>query len=470
MDRLKSLFFKYFSCSPDSILPITGSGSSRKYVRLTSKAGNAVGVIGTDRKENDTFIYIARTLRENNIRVPRIYGVSENGMAYLQEDLGNTLLLNSLHTPDQEQLLTEVMQTLPKIQYAPIDPARLYPVSKMEKRHVMWDLNYFKYCFLKTAGIQFDEDRLENDFNQLAYDICKGQLQGLIYRDCQSRNIMVNNGKAWWIDFQSMRQGPVLYDIASFLWQARAGFSAEDRERFANIYFESLKPYTNYSTDQLRAMLPLMVLFRTLQVLGAYGLRGLTERKATFIESIPGALSNLNELIHAGIIANYPELEKCAKELVELPRFSTQKHTKILNIKVFSFSYKLGYPEDLSGNGGGFMFDCRALHNPGRYDEYKKLTGRDKPVIDFLEQQGEIQPFLNAAASITDSTIQKYIKRGFDSLQIGFGCTGGRHRSVYSAEHMAHHIASKFGNRVNVTLIHREQGIQETITHSDETV
>lgn len=463
MDRLKTLFFRHFSCLPDTIIPITGSGSGRTYLRLTCKTGSAVGVIGTDRKENDTFIYIGRTLRQQGISTPLIYEVSDDGMAYLQEDLGNTPLINILHTPGTEKLIEEVMRTLPQIQFAHIDSDMLYPVREMSERHVMWDLNYFKYCFLKAADIQFDEDKLEDDFKRLANHICSGQAQGLIYRDCQSRNIMVCDDKVWWIDFQSMRRGPVLYDAASFLWQSRARFTAEERDRYAEIYCESLRQHTGHTKEQLLEMLPIMVLFRTLQVLGAYGLRGLTEHKAHFLESIPGAIANLNELRCAGTIDEYPELKRAAQKLSEMPRFAPIMPSGKLHVKVFSFSYKKGYPEDLSGNGGGFMFDCRALHNPGRYEEYKPLTGRDKPVIDFLEQRGEIQPFLNAAFSITDTAIEKYISRGFDSLQIGFGCTGGRHRSVYSAEHMAHHIADKFGNRVKVSLIHREQQISETL-------
>lgn len=463
MDRLKSLFQTYFSCQPHTVTPITGSGSGRTYVRLTGAHGSAIGVIGTDRKENDTFIYIDHVLNRSGIDVPQIFDVSSDGMAYLQEDLGDTSLFSLLHTPVADRYVKQVMCKLPALQFAPLEANKMYPVQQMTSRHVMWDLNYFKYCFLKPAAAGFDEEKLENDFNRLTQDICTGQIAGFIYRDCQSRNIMIKDESIRWIDFQSMRIGPVLYDIASFLWQARAGFTAEERSKYAELYFENLRAYTNVPIADMRDMLPVMVLFRTLQVLGAYGLRGLTEHKAHFIESIPGALANLQSLIEDGVLSLYPELERVAVALTDSTRFAAHVPTNMLNVSVFSFSYKKGYPEDLSGNGGGFMFDCRALHNPGRYDEYKSLTGRDRSVIDFLEERQEVQPFLAAASMLTHPAVDKYIKRGFSSLQIGFGCTGGRHRSVYCAEHMAHNIAKKFGDRVKVTLIHREQGITEQL-------
>ena len=134
---------------------------------------------------------------------------------------------------------------------------------------------------------------------------------------------------------------------------------------------------------------------------------------------------------------------------------------KQLTVKVISFSYRRGIPEDNSGNGGGYVFDCRYVHNPGRYDEYKPLTGLDQPVIDFLEKDGEITEFLTNIYALTDAHVKRYIERGFTNLMICFGCTGGQHRSVYSAQHTAEHIHKKFG--VRVELIHREQNVEQTL-------
>lgn len=465
MDSLKELYHNHFGSECASVSPIVGSASDRRYFRLCGPAGSAIGVLGTDRRENETFTYIDSLMRERGIDAPRIYGVSPDGMAYLQQDLGDVSLLNLLHTPQGDALVRRVMETLPDIQFGlHIDDSRLYPVRQMGLREAMWDLNYFKYCFLKVTGLTFDEEALENDFRSLAEELWKENgLMAYIYRDCQSRNVMVNDGRIWWIDFQSMRRGPVLYDVASFLWQARAGFSGAEREAFADVYHASLQRYVRCGRDEFHRMLRRMALMRTLQVLGAYGLRGLTEHKARFVQTIPAALANAVSLCTEDTARAFPELTRILREAASLERFRPSPSDGKLYVSVFSFSYKKGYPEDLSGNGGGFMFDCRAMHNPGRYDEYKPLTGRDIPVIEFLENRGEVQPFLEAARTLCDPAVDRYIKRGFTSLQIGFGCTGGRHRSVYCAEKMGQHLAGKFGDKAIITLIHREQGITETL-------
>lgn len=465
MDSLKNLYLSHFGQECESATPIVGSASDRRYMRLSGPAGPAIGVLGTDRQENATFIYIDESMRANGINAPEIYGVSEDGMAYLQQDLGDVSLLTLLHTPEGDAHVREVMRKLPDIQFGlGVDERRLYPVRDMNESVAMWDLHYFKYCFLKATGIEFDESALERDFATLIGSIWHGSPVSMIYRDCQSRNIMVHDDRVWWIDFQSMRKGPVLYDVASFLWQARAGFDDDERAEFSAVYHDSLNRYVpGFSRSDFDIMTRRMALMRTLQVLGAYGLRGLTERKAKFVQSIPAALANAVSLTESEAGKSCPELARVIRRTAGMERFSPTRQDGRLQVKVFSFSYKKGYPEDLSGNGGGFMFDCRAMHNPGRYEEYKALTGRDKPVISFLEKQGEVQPFLDAAMELADPAVDRYIRRGFTSLQIGFGCTGGRHRSVYCAEKMARHLADRFGDLADITLIHREQDIKEKL-------
>jgi len=399
-------------------------------------------------------------MRKHGVDMPEVYGASSDGMSYLQQDLGGTSLFSLLHTPQGDAYVKDVMRKLPKLQMGvKIDESRLYPVKDMTREVAMWDLNYFKYCFAKAVGAAMDEQALEADFQSLLDDLWTHGINGLVYRDCQSRNIMISAGKVWWIDFQGMRKGPVLYDVASFLWQARACFTDAERRAYAEVYRQSLREYVQVGRDAFDAMLRKMALLRTLQVLGAYGLRGLIEHKAHFVLSIPCALANALALLGSGLGGSYPELQRVLREIASQDRFKSREVTGKLHVQVFSFSYKRGYPEDLSGNGGGFMFDCRAMHNPGRYDRYKPLTGRDAAVIEFLEERGEVQPFLKAVEALTDPAVQRYVSRGFTSLQIGFGCTGGRHRSVYCAEHLAAHIAAKFGRDVIVTLIHREQNI-----------
>ena len=331
--------------------------------------------------------------------------------------------------------------------------------SPFSDRLVRWDLNYFKYDFLKPAGIQFDEDRLEDDFERLIEQLASPVFrQGLMYRDFQSRNIMVKENKLWLIDFQGARKGPMLYDAVSFIWQAKAPFSYEERERLGEYYLSLLSLGNEVEAKGMY----IMQVFRTLQVLGAYGFRGLIERKSHFLESIPMAISNLNYLKEKGRLNNYPEIARIASKLEFFNRESSPltKDDKgnqcKLTVSVSSFSYKKGYPVNKDGNGGGFMFDCRGIHNPGRYDEYKKLTGRDREVIEFLDRTNEANDFICRAVDIVVPSIEKYMERGFSSLQVGFGCTGGRHRSVFCTERFGEIIRKRFP-QINVEIHHKEE-------------
>lgn len=462
---LAELYKERFGYCPENVTELPAGGSHRIYYRLSGRGLQpAVGVAGTDVAENRAFIYLAERLKAASVCVPELYAVSDDSLFYLQEDLGDVQLFGELNKPDGRNWVAEAVSELPRLQTAPgIDWTKPFLQKSFCLRQALWDLNYFKYCFLKGAGEEFDEDRLEDDFLRFAGVLTEypDSLSGLMYRDCQSRNVMIHNGRCYWIDFQGARPGCVLYDLASFLWQAKARFSPEFRREMTNLYLAELGRLREFDTQEARRLLGGFVFFRTLQVLGAYGFRGLTEHKAHFITSIPAALSNLAALLDRGAARDYPELERCCRALCSGRYAMEPEASDALCVEVISFSFKKGYPEDLSGNGGGFMFDCRALHNPGRYDEYKPLTGRDEPVIRFLEERGETQPFLRHAWELTDPAVERYLSRGFTHLQIGFGCTGGRHRSVYSAERTAAHLREKFGGKVAVRLVHREHGIEE---------
>ena len=352
---------------------------------------------------------------------------------------------------------------LPDVQFSGavgLDFNKCYPLAEFDTRTIMWDLNYFKYCFLKATGIEFQEDLLEDDFQAMSEVLMRSQSSTFMYRDFQSRNVMlVNNNEPWFIDFQGGRKGPFYYDVASFLWQAKANMPDSLRDELINEYIDSLRKYKPVDEEYFHEQLRHFVLFRTLQVLGAYGFRGYFEKKPHFMQSVPYAVANLRTLLKEPY-PEYPYLSKLLKELVEMKQFSDelQKHT--LTVKVMSFAYKKGIPNDTSGNGGGYVFDCRAVNNPGKYERYKPFTGLDQQVIKFLEDDGEIITFLDHAYELVDSTVKRYIERGFTNLMVCFGCTGGQHRSVYSAQHMAEHINEKFN--VKVELIHREQNIEQT--------
>ena len=450
-------------------IPLAGAGSARRYFRSSvphPDLGHIIKVESEDSRENETFISLARMFREEGIDVPRIFEVSEDRNTYFIEELGKTDLFSLVGTIDFEPLASEALKGLARLQTLPSEKWEgLVDHPQFSVRQIMFDLDYFKYSFLKPSDIVFDEERLQDDLERLAADIfsCSGEMSGFMYRDFQSRNVMVNGGRPWFIDFQGGRRGPALYDAVSFLWQAKAALPDDMKRRLLDVYAEEYERLTGLSRGKLLESLDLFVLFRTLQVLGAYGMRGLTQRRAHFLQSIPAGLANLRGLLDLELMARYPELREACRALCSLKRFASQEFDDgRLHIRVMSFSYKKGYPENLTANGGGFMFDCRAMHNPGRYAEYKALTGRDKQVADFLEERGEVFVFLDAAWQLIDRAAERYISRGFTSLDVGFGCTGGQHRSVYCAERTARHLHERFPEAV-VHLIHREQNVDEIL-------
>lgn len=460
----QQLFIKFFSREPDSVTAIALSGSHRRYFRLVSGADSVIGVEGTDIDENLAFLSLDRHFSSKGIRVPKILAVSSDSMTYLLEDLGDEILFARR---DDTDLLEKTVRALPKIQCEGAEGLNwrlCYPQSEFDARMVGFDLNYFKYCYLKRSGVEFNEVRLQDDFDALSEDLLEGMkdCNTFMYRDFQARNVIIRDGEPHFIDFQGGRRGPLQYDLASFVWQAKAGYSPELRERLVSAYLDELEKYLpGLDREEFCDRLQLFVLFRTLQVLGAYGYRGLTEGKPHFIESIPYALENLRSLLP---LPQYPYLSDVLLSLTEQMPASepiSPESAAELAVDVWSFSYKKGIPADESGNGGGYVFDCRYVNNPGRYEQYRNLTGRDREVIDFLEKDGEITVFLKNVDALVDAHVRRFVQRGFTHLTVCFGCTGGHHRSVYSAEHVARRLAAKFG--VTVRLHHRELGIEETL-------
>ena len=433
-----------------------------------------MGVTGTDVKENNAFITLAAHFRSQGLPVPEVLAVSEDGISYLQEDLGDLLLADLVAAAHKnggieeggqlEALLCRTTGLLPKIQFegaSGLDFSVCYPQPSFDRRMVMFDLNYFKYCFLKPSGIEFNEIDLQDDFERFADELLKDEGETFLYRDFNARNVMIKDGEPYFIDFQGGRRGPIYYDVASFIWQARARYPQWLKEKMLGSYLDSLASYVEVDRDAFKERLKMFRLFRTLQVLGAYGFRGLVEQKAQFVVSIPQALADLKTLL-AEMPDDYPYMFEVLRKMTALPRFAVQSEDGRLEVKVYSFSFKKGIPQDMSGNGGGYVFDCRSIHNPGRYEPYRKLTGRDEPVIRFLEDDGEIIGFLEHVYGVVDPHVETYSRRGFTSLMVSFGCTGGQHRSVYCAEHLAHHLAEKYPE-IRVCLIHREQNIEEIL-------
>ncbi|MBO5865341.1 MAG: phosphotransferase [Bacteroidaceae bacterium] len=469
MEKLKDLYARMCGCAPQSVVRLTGDGSNRVYYRMTG-VSSVIGVVGTSVEENRAFVALSKAFRSAGVAAPAVLAVSDDDLCYLQDDLGDSSLYgvmtgareSGVFESAQTELLCRVVAELPKIQFGVakyFDFSLCYPVSDFNERTVMWDLNYFKYCFLKGVGVEFNENRLEDEFVKLTTMLLSDNDNIFLYRDFQSRNVMLKDGEPYFIDFQGGRRGPVYYDIASFVGQARAKYTAAAVDVMLEAYLDALAGYKTVDRVYFMKMLSLFRVFRLLQNLGAYGYRGLFERKKAFVESIPAALAQLQEQLDV-VDGMFPYISSLVREIAMLPMF-VRSESKELTVDVMSFSYKRGIPDDISGNGGGFVFDCRAIHNPGRYEPYKKLTGMDEPVIKFLETESNIVGFLEHAYALVDEMVDTYKSRGFTHIQVCCGCTGGQHRSVYSAEHIARHIADKFGVRVVVT--HKMQGVHYVI-------
>lgn len=510
MDKLIELYTEWAGAEPAGVEKLPVQGSNRAYYRLTDADGmSVVGCVGTSRDENHAFIYLARHFAKRRIPVPKLLAVSGDELRYLQEDLGKQSLFDAIHggreaggryNQREKRLLVSAIRELPNIQLRGargLDWSNCYPQPEFDINSVLFDLNYFKYCFLKPTELDFHELKLEANFRLFAKDLTSEPMDSFLYRDFQARNIMLDaNDHPYFIDFQGGRKGPFYYDLASFLWQASAKYSFKLRRELVYEYYDALKNYTEVpSVRHFVNRLSLFVLFRTLQVLGAYGFRGYFERKKHFLDSIPPAIQNLRDVLKMGEkVFPYPYMLEMLRRLTELPRFAQLEQPAVnradgfritaqniyrahpqdgpatyskydgkgpLVVRVYSFSYRKGIPEDPSGNGGGYVFDCRSTHNPGRYEPYKKLTGLDEPVIRFLEDDGEILQFLESVYRLADHHVKRYIQRGFTSLMFSFGCTGGQHRSVYSAQHLAEHLHNKFG--VEVIVNHREQNICQVL-------
>lgn len=483
MQQLIQLYQKWCGHTPQNVERLPKAGSNREYFRFYGQDGHTVvGVIGPDCAENHCFVYLSRHFREKGLPVPQILAVSEENSCYLQTDLGNCSLFQALkvgrengacYSADEVELIRRTIRILPHLQVEGaegLDFTQCLSPRVFNEDAAMFDLNYFKYCFLKTTDLSYDEECWEADARKMAHDLvgCRQEHDTFLYRDFQARNIMLDaDGQPHFIDYQGGQRGPIHYDVASFLWQASARYSNTLREEMIAEYVDELSRLVTIDERQFHEQLQLFVLFRILQVLGAYGLRGYFERKKHFLDSIPFAIQNLRRMLLDGVCTPYPYMEKVLKRLVDLPQFNepTVSHGAAaisrydqsgpLVVSIYSFSYKKGIPEDKSGNGGGYVFDCRSTHNPGRYEPYKKLTGLDAPVIKFLEEDGEILLFLDSVYQLADTHVARYIQRGFTHLMFAFGCTGGQHRSVYSAQHLAEHLHQKFG--IEIHLNHREQ-------------
>jgi aminoglycoside/choline kinase family phosphotransferase len=476
LDAIRQLTAQRIGLDVTSIQKLPQSGSDRMYFRVFTEPTTYIATYGKNIRENNTFIYFSRLFRATGCPVPIIVAANDEQTIYIQEDLGDVSLLKVLEDQGHSEEVFALFQlSLKQLAHLQIKGDRELDYSKcitsreFGKQAIMSDLLYFKYYFLDTLQTPYDKEKLLDEFDQLSTFLSAADHKYFMFRDFQSRNIMVKERMVHFIDYQGGMKGALQYDVASMLWQAKAELPEEWKDSLLEYYLDCVQEQLDEKIDREKFVRQYngYVLIRLLQVLGAYGFRGLFERKAHFLTSIPLALHNLKRFLenrNAGIqLEEFDRLLQIVTSDNIIARFEPVQATTNtpLVVHINSFSYRKGIPPDISGNGGGFVFDCRGLHNPGRYEEYKKLTGRDKSVQDFLEQKSKMTEFLNSIYSLVDISVEDYINRGFTDLQVSFGCTGGQHRSVFAADSLARHLRNKY--KVRIELNHVEQDAKKWI-------
>ena len=469
MDVLKRLFEQHFRRPAERMQPLQGQlgGSGRAIVRLTGGGSSAIGILYSVREENAAFLEFSRHFRRHGLPVPEIYAEDLSQGAYIEEDLGDTTLFEFLSAHRKGEAIAleaieayrKVVAILPRFQ---VEAGRdlnykvCYPRSSFDRQSIAWDLNYFKYYFLRLAGVPFNEQALEIDFGRLTKFLLGADHDYFLYRDFQSRNVMLFEGRPFFLDYQGGRKGALQYDIASLLYDGKADLPPDLRLSLLQRYLDSLAAYIDLDRDAFMEHYYAYVYVRILQALGAYGFRGFYERKVHFLQSVPYALKNLRWLAeNASLPVALPALLDALDAIGSSDRIkSLARAPASLKVKIFSFSFHHPMPDDEAGHGGGFVFDARSLPNPGRQEQFRSLTGKDEAVIEYLDRQESVGQFLSHVFSLVDASVANYRERGFSSLMVSFGCTGGQHRSVYLAEHLAEHLRDK--GHVEVTVRHAE--------------
>jgi aminoglycoside/choline kinase family phosphotransferase len=469
MNILNRLFEERFHAPVKDVQPLQGhlGGSGRQIIRLSNETNRAIGILYGVREENVAFLEFSKHFRKHGLPVPEIYGEDLEHGAYLEEDLGNTTLYEFLSTnrsaeaigPPVVEAYRKVVEILPRFQVEAgrdLNYENCYPIGSFDRQSVAWDLNYFKYYFLRLAGVPFNEHALEDDFGRLTDFLMLADREYFLYRDFQSRNILLHNGPPFFVDYQGGRKGALQYDIASLLFDAKADLPPELRQGLLDHYLDALSCYVKLDRDAFMRHYYAYVYVRILQALGAYGFRGFYERKAHFLQSVPYAMKNLRWLLHhVTLPIELPTLMGAFQNMLASEKLrGLAADSEQLQLRIFSFSFHQALPKDESGNGGGFVFDARSLPNPGREERFKPLTGKDAPVIEYLNQQESVHQFLASVMSLVDASVESYRQRGFKNLMVSFGCTGGQHRSVFLAEQLAKHFRGR--NGIDVAVRHLE--------------
>jgi aminoglycoside/choline kinase family phosphotransferase len=472
MNILNRLFEERFHSPVTDVHPLQGQlgGSGRQIIRLSNEKHTAIGIVYGIREENIAFLEFSKHFRKHGLPVPEIYGEDLDHGVYLEEDLGNTTLYEFLSKNRKAATIAapvveayrKVVAILPRFQVEAgrdVNYEACYPIGSFDRQSVAWDLNYFKYYFLRLAGVSFNEQALEDDFGGLTDFLMSADRHYFLYRDFQSRNIVLRGGQPYFVDYQGGRKGALQYDIASLLFDAKADLPPELRQELLDHYLDALSDYIKVDREAFMKHYYAYVYVRILQALGAYGFRGFYERKQHFLQSVPFAMKNLRWLLHhVTLPIELPTLMAAFQSMLASEKLQgLAGQAEPLTLRIFSFSFHQGPPKDETGHGGGFVFDGRSLPNPGREERFKALTGKDTPVIEYLNQQESVHQFLASVMSLVDASVNSYRERGFKNLMVSFGCTGGQHRSVYLAEQLAKHFRAKNGVEVAVRHLQLEK-------------
>ncbi|MFQ5638424.1 MAG: phosphotransferase [bacterium] len=463
--KLQNLFETHFGEKVTRTAPVNADGSNRKLNPIHRDRHTAIGVENHDLAENTAFVAFSRHFHKSGLPVPEIYSENLAENIYLEEDLGDTTLFDQLavtrdeHTafPEKTQRIYEkVVRTLPSFQIQAgnsLDYRVCYPRAMFDEQSIMWDLNYFKYYFLKLGQIHFNEQKLEDDFQNFTEFLLQADRDYFLYRDFQSRNIMIRQGEPYFIDYQGGRKGALQYDIASLLFDAKADIPSPVRDQLLQSYLTAVNELISLDRESFMKFYYGYVLIRIMQAMGAYGFRGFYERKSHFLQSVPFAIRNLESVMRTGELpVELPTMTDCFQRIVQSTRLRELGDVKLpVTVRIQSFSYKHGLPQDETGHGGGFIFDCRCLPNPGRLKKYKRQSGLDNGVTAFLEKESEVHSFLTRVRDLISQVVENYQNRNFSQLTVSFGCTGGQHRSVFCAERLAEFLRKKYQANVEIS-------------------
>jgi len=325
IDIISAGYKELFGKSEIETVALPQSGSDRKYFRIFDGNKTIIGAYNANPEENEAFIGFTSHFISKGLPVPEIFGYQVSKYIYFLQDLGDINLFTWLQQKhsvggfddEAEALYKKVLDKLISFQIDGIEGLNLdlcYPHRCFDRQSMMWDMNYFKYMFLKLIAVPFNEMRLEHDFNQLSDFLLETGQDYFLYRDFQSANVMIVNDQPWFIDYQGGRKGAPQYDVASLLYDAKAHIPDQSRQNLLEYHIDHFCLISGERKEDFRGYFAGFSMIRLMQALGAFGFRGLYEKKPTFTGSIIPAVKLLIQLIDSDQLPiPLPELFKTVR-------------------------------------------------------------------------------------------------------------------------------------------------------------